>query len=390
MPRARSRLLRAHRLVLLAPAFAVFGCAAKISAPPEPPVAVRLADESFAAEDYEGAIRDYRRYLAEVDQGEYAARAYYKAALAAYRLGDYAGTLATLDELQAKYRGADWVQVGALRGDAQRELGQPTAAIVAWDGAWRDANDIERPKLRTRISNLAVAIDNSDLRRARDEVKSKEVAALLDLEISKRKHPPIDEPLLADPRQDPGTRDASADKPQTVIDALRNVPAERGVAATPGYETGEGVRRGPNRHPIWRDSDSSTATAPSAAAGAAKSAPYDAGERVYLESAEGTGVPSQEAAVADAPGGLRKLDVRDEAPPPSAPVAPPRAVVAEQPDESARGETARLQRIQTVGDIPAAAPQEAQAPAAASEPSTPLIRLQKIDGPITSGDSGTR
>ena len=49
---------------------AAAGCSTKVSAPPEPPVAVRLGDAAFEAQNYESAIRDYRLYLADVDRGE--------------------------------------------------------------------------------------------------------------------------------------------------------------------------------------------------------------------------------------------------------------------------------------------------------------------------------
>jgi tetratricopeptide (TPR) repeat protein len=158
-------------------------------------VAVRLGDAAFEADDFERAIRDYRLYLSDVDRGEYTARAFYKSALSAYRLEDYAGTLATLDELQQRYPGGSWVQVDALRGDALRELGKPGDAVLAWDDAWGDANDIERPKLRARIAGVVAGLPPSELDELRGEVRSRGVRDIVAYEIAARTPPKIDEPV---------------------------------------------------------------------------------------------------------------------------------------------------------------------------------------------------
>lgn len=357
MPRARRRLSQAHLLVGLLPAFALAGCSAKITAPPEPPVAVRLGDEAFAAQDYEGAIRDYNSYLAQVDRGEYSAHVHYKSALASYRLGDHAGALSTLDTLEARYRGSRWVQVDALRGDAERELGRPVAALTAWDGAWSLANDIERPKVRSRIANLARTATTEDLRRARGEVRSNEVIALLDAELAQRAAPPIQEPLLGE------TQVAAAapapGQPANLIDALRSVPAERGAAATPGYDRRDGIQRGPNRHPAWRDE-------------AASQGEPTRGERVVLDSEEDAAPPT----------GLAKLDIPVETTIPAAPATAP--VVAEPPaaapDARDAGERSRLERLDGLDDRAAAASETAVLADADDAPPAPRTQLQRIDG----------
>jgi len=364
MPRARPRSTGARLLIGLIPTLAAIGCSAKIAAPPEPPATVRHADEAFAAQDYETAIRDYRRHLAEVDRGDYAAHAYYKAALAEFRLGDHAAALATLDELEASYPGGRWVQVAALRGDAQRELGQNVAAITSWDVGWRLANDIERPKIRARIADLAGTMDAAEIARARKQVTSREVAALLASEHEGRGAPAIDAPMpeLA------GYDGADTRPAETVVDALRRVPAARGAAATPGYDSDTGIRRGPTRRPAWREVDRS---------GDVQRVP--AGEDV----------------------GLVKLDVPLQAPedvrPSSAPVSAygyeEEVLVVDEGDAEVwlndeadprdgdvRHERAPLRRLEGLGEGAAAvAAPDAAPPADAGDP--PATRLQRIDSP---------
>jgi len=196
MLRPRRRLSHAPRFALLfAVVLAGAGCATKVKAPPEPPVAVRLGDAAFEAGDFEGAIRDYRLYIADVDRGEFTARAYYQAALAHYNLEDYTGAISTLDELEGRYPGAVWVQVSALRGDAERELGRPSEAVLAWDAAWPEANEIETPRLRNRIQGAIASLSRAELHALRDDVASGEVGALVDQEIASRTPPPITDPI---------------------------------------------------------------------------------------------------------------------------------------------------------------------------------------------------
>ena len=176
---------------------AAAGCSTKVSAPPEPPVAVRLGDAAFEAQNYESAIRDYRLYLADVDRGEYTARAFYKTALASQKLGDHSGALATLAELERRYPDSVWVQVEALRGDAERDIGRPTAAVLAWDRGWPVADEIERPKLRNRIEIVATGLSREEIDELKDEVSSGAIEALLDEELASRSPLPIEEPVPA-------------------------------------------------------------------------------------------------------------------------------------------------------------------------------------------------
>src|SRR6266481_6842829 len=129
-------------------------CSAKVSAPPEPPMSVRRGDQAFRYEEYEAAIDSYRTYLDQTERGDYTARVLYKSALAQYRLGRYHDTLLTLDELAQRYPKNQWVQVDALRGDAERALNHRLEALRAWDAAWKIAGDNDRPKLRQRIVSV--------------------------------------------------------------------------------------------------------------------------------------------------------------------------------------------------------------------------------------------
>src|SRR5512140_2972142 len=79
------------------------GCSPQVTAPPEPPAAVRRGDDAFRFQDYDTAIAAYRIYLDQYDQELYTPRTFYKSALAQYRLGQYTEALVTLDELSHRY-----------------------------------------------------------------------------------------------------------------------------------------------------------------------------------------------------------------------------------------------------------------------------------------------
>lgn len=233
MLRSRRRTSYALRALCFACSIAAFGCATKVSAPPEPPVAVRLGDAAFEADEYERAIHDYRLYLDDVEHGMYTPRAFYKSALSAYLLEDYAGSLSMIDELEKRYPGGAWVQVSALRGDALRELGKGSDAVEAWDRAWGLADDIERPKLRSRVAGVLAGLDAAQLKELRGDVRSSEVRGLIDREIANRKPPAIEEPIppvaavvQAEPAAEAATEPTEDKAPGTLVGALREWAAE--------------------------------------------------------------------------------------------------------------------------------------------------------------------
>lgn len=326
MLRSRRRSTSALWALCFACSLHAVGCASKVTAPPEPPVAVRLGDAAFEAEDYERAIRDYRLYLGDVDRGEYTARAFYKAALASYRLEDYAGTLATLDELALRYPGADWVQVDALRGDALRELGRPQDAVLAWDAAWSEANEIERPKIRARVAGVVAGLDAATLRELRGDVRSRGVRSLIASEIASRTPPAIDEPVPALAAAPPVVAEPEAEAP--AVDAAQAAPApaaEPDVAAAPEPE-----------------------------------------------------VPAAEAAVVEAEPAAEQVVIADE------PVA-----VAE-PAAEADGNVARLVKTERPLDPESAVVEEAPAAEAAPAADTSgVARLQRIDYPGAAATEAT-
>jgi len=170
-------------------------CTPKVTAPLEPTMAVRRGDEWFRYEEYDAAINAYRSYLDQDDDTPYMPRVYYKTALAEYRLGRYRDALATLDELTQHYPKGHWVQVDALRGDAERELGHSVIAIESWDRAWNAADSDERSKLRTRIASVAHGLDDLQLAKARRLVNAGEVRELLDQQIALRQPGSIDEAM---------------------------------------------------------------------------------------------------------------------------------------------------------------------------------------------------
>lgn len=192
-PDAQRTLRRVSWVICLAAALA--GCTTKVVPPPEPPISVRRGDEAFRYEEYGKAVDSYRAYLDQVERDEYTARVFYKTALAQYRLGQYKETLRTLDELAQRYPAGHWVQVDALRGDTERAMGDPAAAIQSWDEGWSVGNEADRQKLRQRIVAVARDMDNIDIARARRTVRNPHVAGLLDRQIALRQPPPITEPI---------------------------------------------------------------------------------------------------------------------------------------------------------------------------------------------------
>ena len=171
------------------------GCAAKVQAPPEPPATVRRAEEAFRLRDYERAIELYRAYADLVHRDPYVPRVLYKAGLAQYQLGRYQETLNTLEELRSRYPDKHWVQVEALRGDALRALGNPIAAIEAWDQAFAAARPADESKLRLRVATVARSLSDEDLAEAVELVQSKAAREILLAAVAQRQQPEIPEPL---------------------------------------------------------------------------------------------------------------------------------------------------------------------------------------------------
>jgi ABC-type branched-subunit amino acid transport system substrate-binding protein len=188
---------RVHHLAgwMLWLAAALAGCSHQTTIPPEPPASVRRGDEAFRYEQYSSAIDAYRNYIDQTEQGAYTARAMYKTALAEYRLSHYRATLETLDDLSQRYPKGHWVQVEALRGDAERALGNTLAALQDWEKAWKLANDRDRQKLRKRIVTAAQDLSDADLARARRTATDEGFAALLDRQIAARQPPELNEPI---------------------------------------------------------------------------------------------------------------------------------------------------------------------------------------------------
>ena len=180
--------LRVRRLAgsLLWLAAVLAACSEHTTIPPEPPASVRRGDEAFRYQQYSTAIEAYRSYIDQTEQGAYTARVMYKTALAEYRLSHYQATLATLDELSQRYPKAHWMQVEALRGDAERALGNNLLALQDWEKAWKLANDKDRQKLRKRIVTTAQDLSDVDLAGARRIATDQGYAALLDRQIAAR------------------------------------------------------------------------------------------------------------------------------------------------------------------------------------------------------------
>jgi ABC-type branched-subunit amino acid transport system substrate-binding protein len=149
-------------------------------------MSVRRGDDAFRYKEYSAAVDAYRSYLDQTEQGAYTVRTFYKSALAEYRLGRHRETLATLDELAQRYPDGRWVQVYALRGDAERDQGNRISALHAWEEGWTVASEGDWQKLRQRIAAVARDLNGVELARARRLLTNKEVLRLLDQEIARR------------------------------------------------------------------------------------------------------------------------------------------------------------------------------------------------------------
>ncbi len=403
--------------LLLAGLVGAPGCSHKVAAPPEPPESVRLGDDAFIHEEYEAAIRHYGDYIEVVEHGEYTPRAYYKSAHASYRLGDYPETIATLDQLESRYPGTHWVQVDALRGDAQREMRHYVEAIVAWDAGLEIATDTDRPKLRQRMAAIVGDLDGVDLTRARQEATSPITLALLEQEIAARQPAGAPDTAVAAVEDvEPAAEEAAeADADDTPVVGLRPIASEPGTTARPGYGAAQ-YQRGPNRRSNYRVSAAEPADGggeagtgevveldaqPVAAGEPAADASVDAEEAaptaavdgaapvrlVPVDAATGEPEPKPVAAVESAPAAAKLVKIDSVA---SAPAAEPSVVVVEDAEVPPAPQPARLVRIEPAGDgsgeiapasrpvaAPAAAPQAEVIPA---EPA-PLDGLEKLDVP---------
>lgn len=178
LPRLRSILVPALGLLTLTAA--ISACRPKITAPPEPPLAVRLGDDAFRLQDYEAAIDDYQVYIDSVEHGEYTPFVFYQTALSWYRLEQYEQCLDVLDELSRRYPDDHWVQADALEGDANYKLDRRAAALIAWDQGWTAAEPKERPEFRRRIVNALREMDEGELAEAREIVENPDVLALVE------------------------------------------------------------------------------------------------------------------------------------------------------------------------------------------------------------------
>ncbi|HXQ21393.1 MAG TPA: penicillin-binding protein activator [Candidatus Acidoferrales bacterium] len=241
-----TRPLRAAWLIGLAAVLSA--CSAHVSAPPEPPTSVRRGDDLFRYEEYDPAIKAYRSYLDEVEQGDYTARVFYKVALAEYRLKRYHGTLKTLDELADRYPKGHWVQVEALRGDTERELGNSMMALQAWDKAWALGSDGDHEKLRQRVTGLSRHLNDVELARARRLVTTKGVGQLLDRQIASRQPPPIAEPMPPS-REEEAPPEVAAAESEEPEEAEAPEPslleAEQHGAPQPAVQPSEPLPRAP-------------------------------------------------------------------------------------------------------------------------------------------------
>lgn len=346
---------------LLCCAAVLAACSDKITVPPEPPIAVRQADEDFRMERYEDAINKYRAYLDETHQSAYTPQAFYKTALAEYRLERYQSALATLDTLAQRYPDDEWVQVQALRGDCRRALGRRMPAIKEWDAGWNLGSDSDRDKLSRRIVAVANELTNAELAAARHDASSHGVRDLLDHELAERRSlgikGPLPEPALAHAERAPAERPAQA--PATTPD--RNppsqvVPEAQPVEAQP-VQPGEraDMERAPAEPP---PSVSAQAEEPAAPAAPARETHGSTGaESPFMRPVE-TGPPDT-AAEATQPDSAAP-SAREEAALPSSP-EPPSVPAAESRGETNEHSSGAAEQQPAVAAVPAPASGEGAA-----------------------------
>lgn len=229
----RRRAISFAVLGVLTASLALSACRPKITAPSEPPLAIRLGDDAFRLQDYEAAIEDYGVYIDSVERGEYTPLAFYQTALCWYRLEQYEQCLDVLDELDRRYQNDHWVQVDALRGDALYKLDRRSAALIAWDEGWRVAEPEERPELRRRIVTVLREMDEDELVETREVVRSPDVVALVEHHLAiKQGRPVAPLPPATGERDSAVAMAAPAGKNTTSTEAtLESEPAPRAGAS---------------------------------------------------------------------------------------------------------------------------------------------------------------
>ena len=352
---------------LLGVAVALNACAEKVTAPPEPPASVRRGDRAFRDDKYRDAITAYRDYLVgHTASDPYTVLVIYKTALAEYRLRQYPSALATLGDLDQLYPARRWVQVEALRGDAEAGLNNRVAALEAWDVAWSVAGPRDLPKLRARVERLAAEMTPQQLAEARRAVASDALAAILDRQIAQG----------GAPRQEPAPVAAVPPPGETERDdfAMAEPPPEAPVPVA--AEAGVDIDVEPEAEP---------AAAPPAPIAVAAVPPPGEAERDDFAMAE----PPPEAPAPVAVEAV-EVDVESEAEPPAVPPAPSVEAAAPPPDvpvseelEFETEEPAPTAVAETPPDITddasieVAVPPEEQPVAAEEAASTPTVPAVK-------------
>ena len=155
--------------------------AAACSAKPQPIPLYYMAESSLRRGDLKDAVNAYKLFLNNPGpEGKpYIPRSYYMLALSYYREGRYQDALSTLDDLETAAPKSDWVQVWALRGDTNRELGKRVKAIQDWDQGWRLGTPMDRERLQRRIGDLAATMSLDELQKADALVQEPAVHDLL-------------------------------------------------------------------------------------------------------------------------------------------------------------------------------------------------------------------
>jgi branched-chain amino acid transport system substrate-binding protein len=223
--------MRVHRAILVVLG-TLIACAPPpaVLLPPAPAPDFRQAEDALARGDYQVAAAEFRRYLDVSPQEPYLPRAYYELALAQHRLHQDEAALATLVEMQERLPGKRWVQVDALRGDAELALGRRVAALSAWDEAWPLASPAEQTLLRDRIAPLAPQLTDDERSEANQIVATAAVREILNLDEAAGSPAPEEAEAVASE----ATGEA-AEEPATVAAAE---PGPRAVAPE-GAESGQ-------------------------------------------------------------------------------------------------------------------------------------------------------
>lgn len=189
-PQPRTKGGACRLAAAFAAALLLAGCSVRSYQADDLPLSFRQAEDAFRLGDYERAVRAYQVFLEVGDDKDLIPRAYYKMAVADFRLGKKTECLDVLDRMEARFPGREWVQVYELRGAVEESNGNEISAIRWFELAWNLAEGDERAKLYQRIRGAVSRLDENGLMSARAVARGPEVQALIDARLRRAPNAP--------------------------------------------------------------------------------------------------------------------------------------------------------------------------------------------------------